>query len=156
MGGGGFMSVTVGRSRRDFQKWGAKIVRPHVEKTGQQLHQKVHVQLDSEMVFATPVGNVSLWLHPESAPPGYTGGRARGGWQSSIHAPILTEPGTIDPNGTNTHQAAQNVAAKIPFAVKSFVANAVPYILRLDQGWSTQAPVDFIGRGFDRVGAQFR
>lgn len=147
------MSVTVGRSARDFRNWRIRVVGKNVEKTGVQLHQKVHIQLDSEMVFATPVGNPSLWQSPP--PPGYTGGRARGGWQSSIHVPVLSEPDTVDKNGSNTHQAAVNVARKIPFASKSFIANVVSYIVRLNDGWSTQAPADFIGRGFDRVGAQF-
>lgn len=147
------MSVTIGRNRADFKRWQARIAGPNIEKTGQQLHQKVHFQLADEMIFATPVGNPSLWQSPP--PPGYTGGRARGGWQSSLHAPILAESGMIDKNGTNTAQNSHGVAASIPFGARSFIANNVPYILRLDQGWSTQAPADFIGRGFDRVGAQF-
>lgn len=147
------MSVTVGRSSADFRRWRVRTVAKNIEETGQKLHQKIHVQMDSELVFATPVGNPALWSSP--APPGYTGGRARGGWQSSIGAPILTETNRIDKNGAATHSAGQEVASRIGFAKRSFIANNVPYIVRLNEGWSTQAPANFIGRAFDRVGAQF-
>ncbi len=147
------MSVTIGGAKK-FRQWRIKQVKKVIPKHAALIHQKAHIQLSDSLVFATPVGNPSLWQSPP--PAGYAGGRARGGWQSSVHAPKLSETGTLDRNGSNTAQAGQSISRSIGFAIKSFITNNVPYIIRLNEGWSKQIPADFIDRAFDRVEAQFR
>lgn len=145
--------VTTGRPQ-DFRKWRISIVKPAREEFGALVHQKVHVQVSNLVIEATPVGNPDLWQSP--APPGYTGGRARGSWLSSVDFPMLEEPGTIDPDGEATKDRAKaDIDGLIEFGSKSYLASAVPYMQRLNEGWSTQEPADFIDRAIDTVRAQF-
>lgn len=155
--------VTTG-GPEEFRRWRKRIAGQAIPEHGAKLHRAAHQTASDSVISETPVGNASRWKGNESSnrdewknkpPKGYTGGRARGSWLSSVNFPILTEPGTIDPNGAETMQKSAEVAAEIPFASRSYVASAVPYMLRLNNGWSKQTPADFIDRAMDRVGAKF-
>jgi hypothetical protein len=105
------------------------------------LQKKIALDLLRKIVLRTPVGNPDLWK-AERAPPGYVGGRARANWQVSINV----EPGAAakddrDKQGTAT--ISQGEAAILGLTQPGGVIwlfNNVPYILRLENGWSTQAP----------------
>jgi len=74
-------------------------------------------------------------------------GRARGNWQASTGAPItsaIENPGT-SPSSDSPPSADE--AAAIEAAIRElkgdesiFIMNNVAYILRLENGWSDQAP----------------
>ena len=98
---------------------------------------KAAVAADTAAVMSTPVDT----------------GRARSNWRVAIGAPILTETGFSGPSKakgggkgrTEAFQSALNegmaVAPTWRLGMGSiFISNSVPYIVRLDNGYSAQAP----------------
>lgn len=102
----------------------------------------------STVVLATPVGNPSLWQNPV-APPGYVGGRARGNWQVAIGVPNDAETGRVDGGGSVTIQTGRGTVAGYRLGPLIYVFNNVPYIGRLNDGFSSQAPAGFVERAID-------
>lgn len=110
-------------------------------KTNQQLRlvvRKIALELLRRVVLRTPVGNPDLWQ--SRAPRGYVGGFLRGNWQVTIGTPA---GGTIDQFSTS----AEQVIAEQSGAVSSwdgdgaiFIVNNAPYSMRIERGWSSQAP----------------
>jgi hypothetical protein len=83
-------------------------------------------------------------------PPGYVGGRARGNWQCSLDAPITSENGRIDPNGS---AAKAEVKATVTAGRVNYLSNNVPYIRRLEyEGHSKQAPDGMVRISLARFG----
>lgn len=76
-------------------------------------------------------------------------GRARWGWNCSIGRPDMTNP----PEGKYTLDAGRAVETFSISAVNGkdtlYVANAVPYIGKLNEGWSRQAPARFVELSFE-------
>jgi hypothetical protein len=77
------------------------------------------------VVLSTPVGMPGTWQSPP--PKGYTPGHARFSWQTSLDRPITFVK-------IKTSRLFQNI----------WFSNNAPYIGRLDQGWSRQAPANFV------------
>jgi hypothetical protein len=109
------------------------------------------------IVLATPVGNPSLWLNPDAAPPGYVGGTARANWQVSIDAATNVVIDDPDPSGSATIQQGTQVAGGAQIGQTVWIVNNLPYIGRLNDGHSTQAPAGFVEAavqvGITRTGA---
>jgi hypothetical protein len=101
--------------------------------------QKVALEILSRLVMRTPVGNPDLWKSA-GAPTGYTGGQARGNWQVTIGAEAIGELERIDPGGNATIAEGTAIISSWLAANSIFIVNNVPYIARLEDGWSTQAP----------------
>lgn len=82
---------------------------------------------------------------------GYTGGRFRGNWQIGFDAAPEGETDRIDKSGAETLAAGSAVLAQFRAANNSsiYFVNNVPYAVRLEFGYSTQAP-----RGMVRITAQ--
>lgn len=105
-----------------------------VSKNTDNVVRKVILAVDQAVVFATPVDT----------------GRARANWQPSIGAPITTTlPEPSGPNiGTGAAIAAgQQVALQYQGGAKSptvYINNNLPYIQRLNEGSSKQAPAMFV------------
>ena len=106
----------------------------------------------SNVVRATPVGDPKLWQNPGSAPPGYVGGHARRNWQVSLQASsdlIVGSPGSGLGAGGATAEAVNKGTNVIERAnprntSRIIIQNSVPYIGRLNNGHSEQAPVNFV------------
>ena len=104
-----------------------------VLKRGKQLQQRVMGEVFAAVVAATPVGNKSRWKRnlgksPDKwQPKNYVGGTARKGWQIKVGG-IKSNRGPVG--------AIETV---VPGQFASIV-NAVPYMERLNNGWSKQAP----------------
>lgn len=100
---------------------------------------KVVFDISSRLVYRTPVGDPSYWQSPP--PPGYVGGRARGNWQYALDAPNLDGDNAIDPLGAST---LDGIIAEIPTDSAAghvhYITNTLPYIKRLEEGYSRQAP----------------
>ena len=112
-----------------------------VKKTGanaDQVIRAVVLDIGKSLVMKTPVGDPKYW---KSKPPkGYTGGHARANWQHSVGSRVTSENGGIDKAGSRTIDA---IAASIPdkaAGLVHYVQNSVPYIKRLEEGHSRQAP----------------
>ena len=108
----------------------------------------VAIECFGGVIMGTPVGNPSLWQSP--APPGYTGGTARANWQLTNGAPAQGEVAATD-GGTATRSAVISELPRLQFTGKYTLANNVPYIEKLENGWSTQAPQGMVKLNVARV-----
>lgn len=126
------------------------MAREHIAKATRLGVQKIAMQALRGIVMRTPVDT----------------GRARSNWQVSLDSPLLTNkdaysPGTklgIGESG-NAESAIQVGAATIgsaPAFGVIYIANGLPYINRLENGWSGQAPAGMVRLTLDQIAAQFR
>lgn len=92
----------------------------------------------------SPVGDAKFWKH--KPPAGYVGGRFRGNWQLTIGAPASGELNRVDPSGSGTVQANIGAIPEQASGNEFWLTNNVPYALRLEQGWSRQAPQGVVAR----------
>lgn len=101
-----------------------------VEANAAQAVRKVALAAESAVVLATPVDT----------------GRARANWLVEIDRPA---EGTVEPIDQSGNAAIQAAAAKVAEYVPGVSAaihltNNLPYIQRLNDGWSAQAPAGFV------------
>lgn len=77
-------------------------------------------------------------------------GRARGNWQTTTEAPAAAAIERLDRSGG---AAVAEIVANTPPKVggKTYLANNVPYIMPLEEGYSAQAPNGMVRRNFLRV-----
>lgn len=123
----------------EIEKFAKKIV-PEAQVAFQK---KIVLEILRRVVFKNPVGNPSLWKNPNSAAPGYVGGRSRGNWQVQIASTNEQEiPGVLDPTSVFASGAAKLSGLK-PFNVV-WIFNNLPYIVPLENGWSSQAPTGMV------------
>ena len=88
--------------------------------------------------FMNPVGNATIWKHPERKPEGYVGGNSRNNWHCTVGAPFIGE----DATGTEA-----KILAAIPRQAGSvvYLTNNVDYIHRLEyEEHSRQAPAGMV------------
>ena len=100
----------------------------------------------SAVTLGTPVGNKNLWQNPKSAPPGYAGGHARGNWQLGINTVSDAELEVVDAGGSATISKGRSTLASYKLGPNVVIGNNASYIVPLNNGHSTQAPVGFIER----------
>lgn len=112
--------------------------------------QKTALAVLRNVVKATPVGDPTLWQYPV-APPGYVGGHARRNWAVSTAKPIdqlKGRPGKGGGAGAAAQSAINEGTRRInSYSVQSkriYIQNNVPYIVRLNNGHSTQMPANFV------------
>lgn len=107
------------------------------------------------IVQKSPVGNPSLWKKPVK---GYVGGRFKGNWNSSIGEPDFTTTETVDPSGEATIARASAVLSGYG-ASDGFkpinISNGLPYAVRLEDGYSGQAPGGMVALTITEIEAQF-
>ena len=68
-------------------------------------------------------------------------GRAKGNWQPTINSPAS---GTTGDLGEVSIGKTGAVAAKLKLGDTFYLVNNLPYIKRLNDGWSDQAPAGFV------------
>lgn len=99
---------------------------------------KIAIEVFRRIILGTPVRS----------------GRARGNWQASISSPKLTSIDALDKTGQVTisrmrsEVASWNPEDELP----AFITNNLPYIKRLNEGWSKQAPANFIEQVISDLG----
>lgn len=101
---------------------------------------KLVIDMGTSLVMKTPVGNPTLWKNPDGAPAGYAGGAARANWQYGNGAMPEGFLDAIDKGGNSTINRIIGGVQASPAASIHWIANNLPYIERLETGWSTQAP----------------
>lgn len=89
---------------------------------------KMALSTFSSVVLATPVDT----------------GRARGNWQPSFGSPATSATNNTDKGGGTTIASGSGLFARYEFGEKIFLTNNVPYIQRLNEGHSKQAPAGFV------------
>ncbi|MFZ6773031.1 hypothetical protein ACO0LB_09995 [Undibacterium sp. SXout7W] len=105
---------------------------------------KVLLDVTKQVVQMSPVGDGTLWKTPP--PPGYIGGRFRGNWQFGISAVPSGELDNLDNVGDGS-KTYEGIFASIPDKAAGniyYLANNLPYAQRLENGWSSQAPVGMV------------
>lgn len=101
------------------------------------------VNIAAEIDRRSPVGDGLYWKSPP--PPGYRGGHFRGNWQLGVDQRLTAEFPGIDPDGAQTQA---RIVAAIPDEASGRVynlSNNAPYSMRLEMGWSRQAPAGVVG-----------
>lgn len=102
---------------------------------------KVALESLSRLVLKTPVDT----------------GRARGNWQCTIGEPILIPIANMDKGGGQTLAAGAQAMSKLPAFVTVFITNNLPYIERLEHGWSwRQAPLGMLAVTFEELREMFK
>ena len=93
------------------------------------------IGITARITEATPVGEPSEWK--SKAPPGYVGGTARANWIPSIGSAETSPIESTDKERPKTLVRAlgQRISGNL-----FYLTNNVPYIERLEYGWSDQAP----------------
>ena len=88
----------------------------------------------------------------QAAKAGVPSGRARGNWNLSIGAADGTyDWERKDPSGTAQTMLHQQQALAIKVGDRVFIANGLPYIRRLEYGWSAQAPEGMVRLTFEEL-----
>lgn len=107
----------------DVHKW--------AKRTGaraDQVPRIVAVQIAGQIIERTPVDT----------------GRAKGNWQATIETPASGVLEDEDKSGSGTMQKAYRVANDFKAGHVFYLVNNLPYIRRLEQGWSRQAPAGMV------------
>lgn len=103
---------------------------------------KVAIDLQSQVVLGTPVGNPDLW---ESGPPkGYVGGRLRANWNVSLVSPDTSTTQSTDAGGQTTISRGAAVIADADGVKDIFIMNSLPYAIPVEYGHSKQSPAGMV------------
>lgn len=97
----------------------------------------------------TSVATLELFSGVIKATPVDTG-RARGNWQTAPGSPAAGETERLDKSGG---EAIAEVEAKTPQGAGqvTYLSNNLPYIMKLEEGSSKQAPEGMVRKNMDRV-----
>jgi len=102
----------------------------------------VVADIGERLVEKSPVGNPSLWQNPLAAPEGYVGGAFRANWQHGVNSYPKTIIDSTDNDAANRIEAG---AMRGKLGDSHYIVNNLPYSIRLEDGWSTQAPGGMVG-----------
>ncbi|MAK71782.1 MAG: hypothetical protein CMF19_07030 [Idiomarinaceae bacterium] len=123
------------------------------------LQKRILSEVLTQVVQRTPVGNRKRWkrnieraqrgLHP--LPKGYVGGHARKNWQVTLNRRPTTEVDGRDARGQQTIDRGLRRVVQIDKPMIGYVSNLLPYMQRLEDGWSQSAPEGTIVRDTVRM-----
>lgn len=102
------------------------------------LVRKTVLDIGRRLVERTPVGDADYWKSPP--PAGYVGGHARANWSHSDGDIKRVEFEGTDKTGSASNERIASSVPKHAAGKVHFIQNSVPYIERLEDGWSRQAP----------------
>lgn len=105
----------------------ASEIQQFAEKTNRNINQVrrgVALDLFTQIIQRTPVDT----------------GRARSNWQTTINTPASGNLSSFDRNGSNALSQAARIAATADGDDTIWLVNNLPYIIRLEYGYSDQAP----------------
>lgn len=109
-----------------------------------------------QIIRYTPVGNPSGWKNPKAAPPGYVGGTARNSWFFTLGKPSNAQASaTPEASGSTALGSLSGIAAG-KMGDTFYLNNNVPYIRRLEFGWSKQAPSGMVRKAFENIRAFYQ
>lgn len=123
----------------NLNQFGDKIKRVaiNVPKNADEIARKVALVADQTITMATPVDT----------------GRARANWQVGIGS---APAGTVEYSGGGSSAASYSIGAAHSVVTTYrgqpggiWLVNNLPYIQRLNEGWSAQAPAKFVEQAID-------
>lgn len=100
----------------------------------EQVVKKATIDLFTDVVRGTPVEK----------------GRARGNWQPTIDAPAVTVLEAYDPSGAATIGKVAGAVSAGSMGDTFHMTNNLPYIERLEMGYSKQAPAGMVRLNVER------
>ena len=102
----------------------------NVAENADKLVRKVAMTIDRTVVMATPVDT----------------GRARANWIASLNAPTSATTTSVSPSGAEAMEQAAGVIAGYDGDndAEIHITNNLPYIGPLNEGYSRQAPANFV------------
>lgn len=112
----------------------------NIERNADETVRRCALAVDSTVVLATPVDT----------------GRARGNWQVELNAPAAGTTASLSPSGREAIEQGKSTIAGYKGGTKEaavHITNNLPYIGRLNEGHSAQAPAGFVERAIE-VGVQ--
>ena len=105
-----------------------RVMGKRIEKNADAMTRKVALAVDSAVVIATPVDT----------------GRARSIWQVNLGGPASGTRDALDQTGQAAIAEGRTEIAKYKGGSAIHITNNLPYIGRLNDGWSAQAPSGFV------------
>ena len=123
------------------------------------LQKRILSEVLTQVVQRTPVGNRKRWKRNieraqrglQPLPKGYVGGHARKNWQVTLNRRPTTEVDGRDARGQQTIDRGLRRVAQIDKPMIGYVSNLLPYMQRLEDGWSKSAPQGTIVRDTVRM-----
>lgn len=105
--------------------------------------------MGSDIIQSSPVGNYKLWkkyqANPRAKKPkGYTGGRFRGAWQSTLDRPSGRVTLRKDKTGSKSQERLMKAVEALQAGNTFYMTNNLPYAIELEFGHSTQAPTGIV------------
>lgn len=142
--------------RLEIERWLAQ----EVPQRAVSLQKQIVAETLTAIVQATPVGNPTKWKRNigRKGPPlprGYVGGQARRNWQITIDVPSRTIKSGFDQTGATASTEGFAVIGRITAPSKVWIANPLPYMERLENGWSKQAPTGMVANAVAAVSAKY-
>lgn len=104
---------------------------------------RVVAGMAESIIEMSPVGDGDYWKNPP--PKGYVGGRFRANWDYGFGAAPTRQYEDLDKTGAISTRRILAGLSAAPSAGVHFIANNLPYAVRLENGWSRQAPVGMVG-----------
>lgn len=105
---------------------------------------RVVAGMAESVIEMSPVGDGVYWKSPP--PKGYVGGRFRGNWDYGFNAPPTKQfDKVVDKSGAISTRRIQQGFSAAPTSGVHYLANNLPYAIRLENGWSRQAPAGMVG-----------
>ena len=99
---------------------------------------RIVLDVAKSLVEMSPVGDADYWKSPP--PKGYVGGRFKASWDYGFNSPPSDLHRGIDPSGAaSLNRIEAGIDGKMGGAIH-YLANNAPYAMRLEEGWSRQAP----------------
>jgi hypothetical protein len=93
-----------------------------------------------KIIDKSPVGDPSMWADPDSAPKGYSGGRMKANWNTSIGNVNFSNTAPPDKTGAGALAKGAEVIATFKMGDIIYLTNSMPYAKRIEyDAWSNQA-----------------
>jgi len=101
---------------------------------------RIALGLFSKVIYKTPVDT----------------GRARGNWQCTLGDPARSVVGNLDKVGAPTVSSADGTIKAARPGEVIWLSNNLPYIGRLENGWSKQSPYGMVKISLAEIEARFQ
>ena len=105
---------------------------------------RIVLDVAKELIEMSPVGDADYWI--SKPPKGYVGGRFKASWDYGFNSPPTALYREADASGDSSLSRIEagisvgNMAGNV-----HYLGNNVPYAMRLEEGWSSQAPLGMVG-----------
>lgn len=113
-----------------------------VDRTNKKIEKTIRgtiFEISKRIMFRSPVGDPAYW-QSKYKPVGYVGGAFRANWQYGFNQQPSGEIAGTDKTGSATLGKIKSGINSSPAYGIHYLVNNLPYSIRLENGWSTQAP----------------